>query len=293
MTAPVRFPPALRDALPGSVVGAARAGRRGYRLATSPLRPLPHFLLIGAQKAGTTSLYDAIAQHPRVVHALGKGVHYFDAAGRGAAWYRSNFPVVLRPGRDDPARAPFLTGEASPEYLPHPLAPARVAALVPGVRLLAVLRDPVDRAVSHYHHSRALGTESLPLREALAREAERVAGELARVAADPRADSVALRHHAYVTRSRYAEQLARWLALFPREQLLAVRFEDLVADPPAVLDRVFAFLGLPPAPSVTVRRLNARRYDDVPGVRAALRAELAPAEDDLERLLGPGFRWAT
>ncbi len=123
MTAPVRFPPALRDALPGSVVGAARAGRRGYRLATSPLRPLPHFLLIGAQKAGTTSLYDAIAQHPRVVHALGKGVHYFDAAGRGAAWYRSNFPVVLRPGRDDPARAPFLTGEASQEYLPHPWPP--------------------------------------------------------------------------------------------------------------------------------------------------------------------------
>lgn len=295
MTAPVRVPPALRDALPRPVVGAARAGRRGYRMATSPLRPLPHFLLIGAQKAGTTSLYDAVAQHPGVVHALGKGVHYFDEhAHRGTAWYRSNFPVALRAGRDDPARAPFLTGEASPEYLPHPLAPARVAALVPGVRLLAVLRDPVDRAISHYHHSRALGAETLPLPEALAREPERVAGELARLTADPRADSTALRHHAYATRGRYAEQLARWFAVLPREQLLAVRFEDLVADPGAVLRRVFAFLGLPPDPTVTVRRLNARGYDEVPAaVRASLREQLAPAEDDLERLLGPGFRWGT
>ncbi len=226
------------------------------------------------------------------MHALGKGVHYFDAAGRGAAWYRLNFPVVLRLGRDDPARAPFLTGEASPEYLPHP---------GPRPRRRAGARCPPPGGAArpcgpgrlHYHHSRALGTESLLLREALAAKRSAWPASWRGSRADPRADSVALRHHAYVTRSRYAEQLACWLALFPREQLLAVRFEDLVADPPAVLDRVFAFLGLPPAPSVTVRRLNARRYDDVPGVRAALRAELAPAEDDLERLLGPGFRWAT
>jgi hypothetical protein len=283
MSAPVRFPPALRDALPRPVVRAGRAGRRGYRLATSPLRPLPHFLLIGAQKAGTTSLYDAIAQHPRVVHALGKGIHFFDEhAHRGPAWYRSNFPMVR--GR--------LTGEASPDYLPHPLAPARAAALVPAAKLLVVLRDPVERAISHYHHSRALGVEPLPIEEALAAEPERLAGEFDRLRADPRADSQALRHHAYVARGRYAEQLVRWLAVFPREQLLAVRFEDLVTDPAPVLTRVFAFLGLRPDPRVRVRRLNARPHDGAGAVvRAVLREQFAPAEDELARLLGPAFRW--
>jgi hypothetical protein len=292
MTAPIEFPPAVRDALPLPLVRAARAGRRGYRMATAPLRPLPHFLLIGAQKAGTTSLYQAIAQHPQVVHALGKGVHYFDEhAHRSTTWYRSNFPV-LRDGKRRRGGEHKLTGEASPEYLPHPLAPGRVAALMPDVRLLVVLRDPVDRAISHYHHSRAIGLEPLGLEEALSAEPERLAGELERLRADPHADSVALRHHSYIARGRYAEQLTRWLDVFADEQLLVLRFEDLVERPEAVLRAVFGHLGLPAAVGVRMPRLNARTYERVaPTVLAHLREQLAAAEEELVGLLGPGFRW--
>jgi hypothetical protein len=258
---------------------------------TSALRPLPDFIIIGAQKGGTTSLYDYVVQHPDVRAAVGKGLHFFDEHhARGAAWYRSNFPVLPERLGARPRPLP-LTGEASPDYMSHPLVPARVAALVPRVRLIALLRDPVARAQSHYHHERSRGREPLSFAEALDREEERLRGELERVGFDE-TRSHALRHSSYASRGVYVDQLARWLQHFPRSQLLVLRSEDLYADPEATTHQVFAFLGLPPAPGIAYRALNAGSYDPADDeVHQRLRRFFIPHDARLRDLLGAEFTW--
>ncbi len=277
--------------LPEPARAPLRRGRRWGRQVTSALRPLPDFIIIGAQKGGTTSLYDSVVQHPDVRAAVGKGLHFFDEHyARGTAWYRSNFPLL--PERVGARARPLpLTGEASPDYMSHPLVPARVAALVPQVKLIALLRDPVARAQSHYHHERSRGREPLGFAEALEREEERLRGELERVGLDE-TRSHALRRFSYASRGIYVDQLARWLQHFPRSQLLVLRSENLYADPEATAHQVFAFLGLPPASGIAYRTLNAGSYapaDDE--IHQRLRRFFAPHDARLRDLLGAEFSW--
>src|SRR4029453_7797997 len=134
----------------GSVRSAGRmAAKRASLLFTVPtygFRSLPDFMIIGGQRCGTTSLYRYLAQHPAVAPAiLNKGLHYFDTNfGRGKMWYRGHFPsdpykAFIRWRRGLPR---VITGEGSPYYVFPPLAPGRIAAAVPAVRSLLVLRDP-------------------------------------------------------------------------------------------------------------------------------------------------------
>src|SRR5215470_750369 len=135
-----------------------RSARFAARRATASARALPDFLIIGAQKAGTTSLYAYLTAHRDVRPAGRKEVHYFDlgftaGAELGEGWYRSMFPLRARLALDGRRTGrPVRTGEASPYYLFHPAAPQRAAALVPEARLLVLVRDPVERAWSHYRH---------------------------------------------------------------------------------------------------------------------------------------------
>src|SRR3954453_12461513 len=129
-----------------------------------------------------------------------------------------------------PLRQRPLVGEASPSYLFHPLAPDRVARLLPDARLIALLRSPVERAFSHYQHEVALGREPLSFEEAIDREDERMRGELEHMLRDPYYFSHTWWNYTYVARGRYAEQLERWFADFPREQLLVLLTDELAAD---------------------------------------------------------------
>ncbi len=218
---------------------------QGARRALSSLRPLvrrggmePGFLVIGTKRGGSTSAYDWIARHPQVAPCLtGKGTHYFDVNhSRGEAWFRSGFPAQQGEWR--------ITGEGSPYYMFHPLAPERIARTLPEVRLIAVLRDPVERAWSHHKYEAARGKETLGFADALAAEPERLAGEEERMAADPSYDSFEFRYHAYLRRGHYAEQLERVFAHVDRERVLVLRSEELFADPHGQLARVWDFLGL-------------------------------------------------
>lgn len=252
--------------------------------ATARLRPLPDFLLIGAQKAGTTALYAYLRRHRAITGPAWKEVSYFDRHyRRGSAWYRGNFP--LRAGTR-------IVGEASPSYLFHPAAPERAAALVPEVRLIVLVRDPVERALSHYHHEVALGRELLSFEEALACEDERMAGELERMLEDPSYFSRAWWSHTYLARGRYAEQLERWLVHFPREQLLVLSSEELAARPDEAYARVLAFLGAPPHRLETYPRVYERNY---PPMRSETQERLAHcfAEPNrrLYELVGRDLGW--
>ena len=245
----------------------------------------PDFVIIGAQRAGTTSLYQELAAHPRIALPARKELHFFSQFyGRGSAWYRAQFPRSRS--------ATMLTGEATPYYLYHPLAPRRLAACCPTAKLIVLLRDPVDRAYSHYHHEVRVGNETLPFEDALAREEARLAGELERLAADDLYQSFNHRCFSYQARGRYAEQIARWLAVVPRERLLVLESEAFFADPASTLHRVTDFLGLPPAAIPNRQADNEESYPPMqPATRRRLARHFQEANHALGELLGMGFSW--
>jgi O-antigen/teichoic acid export membrane protein len=230
---------------------------QAFAVATAPLRATPDFVVLGVKRAGTTTLYRYLVQHPQVRPLrMFKGTHYFDVRhDKPWWWYRSCFPV---------RRRGTLTGEASPYYLFHPLAPERIADALPAARFIVVLREPVDRAYSQWLFEVRSGHEDLDFRSAVMREPERVAGEVERMRADRGYESAELRHHAYLARSRYAEQLRRLYSLVSPERVLVLQTERMSADPGAEMARV----GLPRAAAVGTVTAPARRG---PAVRTAVR----------------------
>lgn len=281
------------------VLSQARRGVRAVAAAPPVAWPLDHrraapdYLIVGAQRCGTTSLHRYLVEHPAVVPPrFGyKGVHYFDTAfTRGPRWYRAHFPThgaMARTRARTGARP--VVGEASPYYMFHPLALRRIAEMLPRVKLIVLLRDPVDRAHSHYEHMVLEGLEDAPsFEEAVAREPARLAGEVDRLLEDPAYVSPAHQHHAYLARGEYADQVARLFELFPRAQVLVVSSERFFAEPAVELQRVTDFLGIepfdrPPPP----RRHNAGAYERMaPATRAALEAHFALSDARLRTLLG-------
>lgn len=140
---------------------ARRFSLQALRYVSGPLRSLPDFLVVGAQRAGTTSLHEWLSSHPDVTASSRKELHFFDTGRRSPNWYRSQFPIRNRRGS-----RPLLV-ESTPRYLVHPLAPQRIHALLPDVQLLILLRNPVDRALSAYRMAVLNGRESLGLMDAL------------------------------------------------------------------------------------------------------------------------------
>jgi hypothetical protein len=267
------------------LLGLLEAGRRiELRRRMRQRRVLPQAVILGAQKSGTSSLHYYLVQHPGVVAPLRKEVHYFDLnLARGEAWYRAHFGLAGEPG---------LSIDSSPYYLFHPAVPARLHALLPGARLIVLLRDPVRRAYSHYWHERDKGRETLGFESAIDAEPARIDADHARLARGEIDASAAHQHFSYLARGRYAEQLEPWLALFPKERLRVLRFEDLAHDPLAVLNETLGFLGLPPARSVRLEARNSRRYPPMAdGTASRLREYFAPHNARLEALLGRTLDW--
>lgn len=264
---------------------ARRSGEHALRRASVARRPLPGFLIIGAQKAGTTSLHAYLCEHPSVLPPATKEVHFFDHEfHRGPAWYRAHFKRATVPG--------VLSGEATPYYLFHPLAPARAGEVLPDCRLIVVLRNPIDRAFSHHNHERALGFESLDFEEAIAAEPGRLAGEVERMLDDDHYRSFAHQHHSYVSRGYYAEQLERWLERFGSERVLVLSAEELFAEPARVVGEAQEFLGLAPASPVDLSAKNARAYAPIDAeARAVLHGVFESHNRRLYELLGRDFGW--
>lgn len=209
---------------------------------------VPGFLIIGAQKAGTSSLFKYLMRHGGYLRPLLKDIYYFDNNHhRGREWYLSFFPSLEARRRQAEATGfPVITGEGATYYLLHPLAPQRVRAAFPDMKLIVLLRDPVERALSHYFHNRRVGTETAaePL-EAFELEAQRLDGELQRLERDPTYRSHGYQTFSYLARGRYAEQLSRWLAVFPREQLHIECSERFYADTDDRFREICRFLELP------------------------------------------------
>lgn len=263
--------------------------------ATSELRMTPDFLIVGAQRCGTTSLFRYLAAHPVVVPPLfQKGIHFFDLDyGRGLRWYRGQFPVRSIADRRVAATGyRAMSGEASPYYVFHPLAAARIAHDLPAVKLIVLIRDPVERALSAHRQETARGFETEPFERALELEETRLAGEVERIQADPHYVSFHHQHHAYLARGRYAEQLGRLIELVGRERLLVLESTAFFSTPHRVWTRVLEFLELPAWQPPVFGRHNARDGSPLSDpLRQRLEAYFEPHDAELATLLGEVPAW--
>ncbi|MHB8174427.1 MAG: sulfotransferase domain-containing protein [Nitrospirota bacterium] len=241
---------------------------------------MPDFLILGAMKSGTTSLYNYLTQHPRILPAKEKEIHFFDRRyGKGLGWYKKQFrPKALR------KLGGKKTGEATPAYLFYPSVPRRVFEKCSWVKLVCIIRDPVDRAYSHYWHAVRLGYEKLEFEAAIDAEQERLA-------APDRI--VSLRWHSYLTRGIYVDQIKRWREYFPKERIHVMEFENFKVDTAAAVSAAMEFLGLKPCEVQTDKIYNSG--GEYPPMKLETRERLeeffAPYNRELSDYLGVGLPW--
>jgi hypothetical protein len=274
---------------------------RRIGVATSQLRPLPDFLIIGAHRAGTTSLSRYLDQHPCVAARFPraqdiKGVRYFDESYfRGIDWYRSHFPTAAyRTYLQRLHGSAAVVGDASAYYLFHPLAPERAARALPDAKVIVLLRDPIERAYSHWNRERRTGKEPLErFEDAIAAEADRLDGEVDRILADDRYYSYAHENFSYLTQGLYLEPLRRWLERYRPEQVQIESSETFLRDPQTVYDRVLRLLGLPSRQlrDAEPRNTGTAREELDSTTRRELGALVAPHNRRLEAYLGLDLGW--
>lgn len=245
------------------------------------------FLIIGAQKCGTTSLFHYLAQHPGIMRPKKKEIHYFDFNyDKGTDWLFSFFPDKIK----KPTK--ILLGEATPYYFVHPHVPARVHQLYPDVKLIALMRNPVERAYSHYHGRVRNGFEKRSFAEAVRNEEQRLAGEYGRMVNDEHYHSPLFQNFSYLARGRYYEQIMNWLEYFDLSNFLFIKSEDFFSDPGKTYLRVLKFLDIPefsPDFSIKFRQASYNRMG--PDIRMELNSYFAEHNEKLISLLGEPFRW--
>ncbi len=263
---------------------------------TTRWRVLPDYLIVGTQRGGTTSLQNVLMAHPNIASArLMKGVHYFDTAyHRGTRWYQLQFPTkAYARWIEKRTGAPLRVGEASPYYMFHPLAAERIAHDLPGTKVIALLRDPVERAISHHKHEVRRGNEPLSLEAALEAEPSRLAGEADRIIAEaPAYHSFAHQTYSYVARGQYADQVQNLHDRFGPERVLILSSENLFSNPEQSCERVFDFLEVSRKIPDEFPRMNPTKDSKVPeSIREQLRSEFASSNQRLFSLLGEVFPW--
>jgi len=254
--------------------------RRSWRMVTSPLRRLPDVVVVGAQKAGTTSLYRYLCQHPSISGAFTKEVHYFDNNhNRHPLWYRSNFDV----------EGEGIAVEATPKYLFHEVTLWRMSVLLPDVTIIALLREPVARAYSHYKHVRRRmgkwGTDHRSFSEA-ARADIQVANEKGILGQNSYKDI----YHSYVRRGVYAPQIRRFKRVYG-DQMIVVKSGDLFEDPERVLGDLFDTIGVAPVDVASDQVHKGGQYEEEIPIREELETFFRPHNEELYELLGVEAWW--
>ena len=189
---------------------------------------LPTFIICGTQKGGTTALYHYLREHPEICMSKKKEVHFFDLNYHmGIKWYEKNF-AHCNSGKVK------AIGESSPLYMYLEEVPERIHETLPDIKLVFILRHPVDRAYSHYWHEVRLGYEYLSFRDAIRVEEDRLS----------RGDIFSRRHYSYKDRGKYIIQLKRFRKYFSDDQMLILVTEDLRRSPEDVMKKILGFIGV-------------------------------------------------
>jgi hypothetical protein len=210
---------------------------------------MPDFVIIGAQRCGTTALYYNLTRHSCVIPAVMKETHFFDNNNnfrKGINLYRGSFSTAINKWyRALLQGESIITGEATPDYIFYPYVPKRVLKMIPEAKIIAILRNPVDRAYSHYIHQVKWGRETLSFEEAINIEKQRIFGEYEKVLKDEKYHSYSLHHYSYLIRGVYVDQLKIWFDTFPNEQILILKSEEFLVNASKTYLKVLDFLGIP------------------------------------------------
>lgn len=263
-----------------------------YRLITAPFRALPDFLIIGAMKSGTSSLFHYLAQHPQLIPARKKEVHYFDCDGvsrkqkgqRDLNWYRSHFPLRRMMGADT------RTYEATPMYICHPSAAKNIHAVSADIKLILMLRSPTERAIAHYFHTKKNRPDPISLHAAMVEEVSQLSlgrGPISKSSDIPDYGS-------YVARGLYNIQIKNYLSCFDKDQLLIINSEEFFNNPGTILSGVFQFLGIRTDITIkdlTPRNVSKRRKDVCPQTKTILDQFFSPNNEELFEFLGKRYNW--
>ncbi|MEG4912989.1 tetratricopeptide repeat protein [Microcoleus sp. B7-D4] len=239
---------------------------------------VPNFIIIGSQRCGTTSLYTYLAQHPRILTPIKKEMDFFSwHFDRGIDWYLAHFPPM-------PSGEEFVTGEASPSYFDCREAPERLYSLFPEAKLIVLLRNPVDRAISQFYRLTDLNWEARSLDRVISDEVERLNQNPEYIIGEEPGN--------YLARGRYIEFIKNWRTFFPQEQLLILKSEDFYAGAATTVKQVLEFLDLPEYQLSEYQNANPGSYQPVnESVRDWLSDYFRPYNQELEEYLGREFDW--
>jgi hypothetical protein len=263
-----------------------------WRFLTNRFRLLPDFIIIGVEKGGTTSLYDYIITHPCVVPSKTKEVHYFDTNYLGLWWYRSHFHSIFKKLWFKILKKKLITGEASPYYLFHPLSAKRIFKDLPKVKLIVILRNPIDRAFSHYQDNLKKNQEDYSFEDAIKNEKSRLKGEKEKMIENPRYNSRNYWLFSYLSKGIYYEQLEQWFKIFPKKQFLILETNQLKSNYQEVLNEVFNFLDIPTIEMGILDKKNVGKYEKMnQKTRKSLEDYFSLPNSRLEEILDRNFAW--
>ena len=237
----------------------------------------PNFIIIGAGKSGTTSLYHYLGYHPQILLPNNKEINFFSKNfANGLDWYLSQFPSIT----DD---SDFITGEASPSYFFSPYVPERISEIAPNVKLIIILRNPVDRSISNYYQNRKTGQVKITLEEAIIRAINH---------SKTMSEEDLSHSGGFLFQSLYFLKLQRWRKIFSQEQFLILKSEDFFEYPTRGMTQVFRFLEIPEVINQKYQKLNIGSYPPLDeGMRQKLNEFFCPHNKKLEEYLQRQFNW--
>ena len=267
---------------------------RAFQMATSSIRILPDFIIIGSSKSGTWATHNYLLQHPDIGYSA-RNIHFFEYAySNKISWYKSHFPTKLYKSLVESIhKRKCLISEHTSTYLHHPLIPQRVKDGIPDVKLIVSLRNPIDRAYSNYHMFVRIGTEKRTFEDA-------VFSEIKRIEIIKENDNFQIKNpnfsncieFNYLRHGTYVDKLENWLKIFPREQFCIVENKDLSKNPQQVLDKIFEFLNVPHFKLRQEERWNVGKYKKMKeSTRKTLEDFFKPYNERLYKLLGQNFSW--
>jgi len=267
-----------------------------YCSLTGPLHVLPDFLIIGFVKCGTTSMYEYLIKHPDVHRPSGKEIDYFDRFfSRGIKWYKVKFPLNIKKLFVKKFnKKNFVTGEATPRYVEHPHALKRIKNILPNAKFIVLMRNPIDRAFSHYNMNMTSELEYLTFEDALKHEKKRIHGRYEKMQRVEGYYSWDYDIFGYLEHGIYVKYLKRWMDVFPREQFLILQTEEFKKNTSDVYNNALQFLNLPEntLKEYTLhKKLENKKRVMKPETRKQLVEYFKPHNEELYKFLGRNFHW--
>ncbi|MEQ9486504.1 sulfotransferase family protein [Coleofasciculus sp. F4-SAH-05] len=258
---------------------------------TRSIRTLPSFIIVGAQKGGTTSLNGYLKSHPDICMARGKETWFFDKHyEKGISYYRLHFPLKI----SSFLNPRLVVGEASPSYIYNPRVPERIYTHFPNCKIIILLRDPIERAYSHYKHMRRIGFEDLATFEsAIEKEAERTCGELEKIMENGFYFSQSREFFSYLGKGIYYPQVKAYLDKFGKDRVLVVDSNSFFLSEKTIMSEIEKFIGVKPHNYQDFPVWNKGDKSRLPeATRNQLKDFYEPHNEMLFDLLGRKLSWA-